>query len=141
MSSSRIDEMDRLFEQMDERFARMRQRLAQTELGSTLPDMRWGREAAIELVDDEDAMLVVADIPGFEREEIDVTVRGTILHIAAEHEAAGEHVSRHRSFSERVTIPADIDIDEVTATYHNGVLEICLPFDAEGEEAHLVDVK
>ncbi len=83
-------------------------------------------------------MLVVAIIPGFEREEIDVAILGPGLHIAAEDEATGEHASRRRLINERTTIPANIDIDAVRAICNDDVLEICLPSPADSEDAHHV---
>lgn len=140
MSSRGFDEMDRMFEQMDQLFARMRSRLAESEFGPALPEMRWGRSVAVDVVDDEDTLLVVADLPGYEPDEIDVSIRGTVLHIAAEHEPTEEHGGRHRSVSERVTVPAELDHDEIVASYRNGVLEVCLPYSTEHEDAHHIDI-
>lgn len=140
MSSRSFDEMERMFDQMDRMFGQMRDRFARTEFGSNLMDMTWNRGMAVDIYEDEDALMVVADLPGFERDEIEIHIRGTILEILADHEADSEHMHRSRSISERVTIPADILEDEAEATYHNGVLEICLPYAEEREASHRIDI-
>jgi len=39
----------------------------------------------------------------------------------------GDHEYRQRTVSESVRIPAEVAVDEVGATYRNGVLEVTLP--------------
>lgn len=141
MSSRRPEEMDRLFDQMERIFAQMRDRLAQSDIGTNVLDMRWNRGMAVDVYDDEDAMMIVADLPGFDREDIDLTIRGSVLDIRAEHEAEDEHVHRRRSIRERVTIPTEIDAEDINASYHNGVLEICLPYTAASEAAHRIEIE
>ncbi len=140
MSSRSFDEMERMFDQMDRMFGQMRDRFARTEFGANIMDMPWNRGMTVDIYEDEDALMVVADLPGFERDEIEINIRGTVLDIRADHEAETEHMHRTRSISERVTIPADILEEEAAATYHNGVLEICLPYAGEREASHRIDI-
>lgn len=130
-----------MFDQMDRLYAQMRERLSRSDLGSNIMDMTWNRGMAVDVFDEDSAMMVVADLPGFEKDEIDVNIRGNILHISAEHVAESEHHHRSRSVSERVTIPSEIDENEVSASYHNGVLEICLPYETDREDAHHIDIE
>lgn len=132
--------MDRLFDQMDRLFDQMRDRIARTEIGTNIREMGWPTGPAIHVYEEDEATIVVADLPGYEREEIDLTIHGNVLQIRAEHEADSGHVTQSRSVSERVTLPTEVVDDEATATYHNGVLEVCLPYSEESERSHRIDI-
>jgi len=71
--------------------------------------------------------VLVADLPGFEREEIELSLADDTLTIAAKHEVTGEDFARARELSERVTVPKSVKKDGIEATYRNGVLEVRLP--------------
>jgi HSP20 family protein len=79
----------------------------------------------VELYEEADAFVLTVDMPGFERDEISVTWNEGQLDIAAEHvdEEHGRKKTYHRSFR----LPKDIEVDEIGATYRNGVLEVTLP--------------
>lgn len=141
MSSRSFDEMDRMVDQMDRFFAQMRDRFSRNEFGANMMEMPWARGMAVDVHDEEDALMVVADLPGYDLEDIDLSIRGNVLDIRAEHESDSEHVYRTRSVSERVTIPTDIDVEDTSATYRNGVLEICLPYASGRAEAHHIDIE
>jgi HSP20 family protein len=70
---------------------------------------------------------VLADIPGFEREEIDLRFDGSVLTIVGSHETNDGSVARSRHLRKQVTIPGDVITDDATASYRNGVLEVRLP--------------
>lgn len=88
-------------------------------------------------VEDRDAEYVVtADLPGYERDDIDVRLDENTLRIAADREARREragdgeyiHQERSRSSATRsVRLPERVDESEASATYRNGVLTIVLP--------------
>jgi HSP20 family protein len=93
---------------------------------------RWSMD-----VDDRaDEVVVRAEVPGFEPDDIDVQLRGNCLCVSAEHrqEEEGPDGARHEygSFRRMITLPQGIEADKVEARYHNGVLEVHLP---KGEEA------
>ncbi len=80
-------------------------------------------------------LIVKADLPGVDPNDIQVTVEGNQLTIQgerkAEHEQRRGH-SFHRevrygSFSRTLTLPEGVKADDIQARYHNGVLEISLP--------------
>lgn len=101
----------------------------------------WERFAAFEKgmpkvdVIDRDAEVVVrAEIPGFEREELDVSVTDGAVTIKGEHreetKEEGEFFHSeisHGSFSRTVALPSEIDADKAEASFKNGVLELTLP--------------
>ncbi|WP_435064909.1 Hsp20/alpha crystallin family protein [Halobaculum sp. EA56] len=79
----------------------------------------------VELYEEDDAFVLTVDMPGFEREEIDVTWDEGRLNVAAEHvdDAHNSKKTYHRSFR----LPKDIEEDGIAASYRNGVLEVTLP--------------
>lgn len=90
----------------------------------------------------DDAYVVLADLPGFEREEIDLTFEDGVVEISATHEVDEDSHYRSRAVFDRVSVPDDIDHDAITATYQNGVLEITLPTTTDlVETGHRIDIE
>jgi HSP20 family protein len=82
-------------------------------------------------IHEEDGRLVVdAEMPGFTRDEIDVTIDNGVLRITAERkpeETKGTSHLRERRFTrvERAfTLPTDVDDSQVQARLENGVLHL-----------------
>jgi HSP20 family protein len=116
-----FDEMNRMMNEMDEWMTGMRR---------SMSDRRGlaGRSSAITVDSNEDGFVVYADLPGFEKDEIDLRIDGRVLAIDASHESGDATSARSRRVSERVSLPeADIVAEEVTASYRNGVLEVHVP--------------
>lgn len=86
----------------------------------------------------EEGYVVLADMPGFEREEIDLRFEDGALSIEATHERSeddGATTRRHsRRVHERLAVPGDVIEEEIGASYRNGVLEIHLPTREEADE-------
>ena len=78
-----------------------------------------------ELYEDDDGFVLSVEMPGFDREEIDVTWDDGVLNIAAEHE--DEQFDRRKTYHRRFRFPKRVDDEEITAQYTNGILEIRLP--------------
>ena len=114
---------------------------------------RGGESANLDLKKHGEEYVFVADLPGFEREEIDLTFADGTLTLVAETEtreetatddgeATGEggeiairgELARSRRMSERVAIPEEVREDEITASYRNGVLEVHLPLAETDDE-------
>ena len=82
---------------------------------------------------------VRAELPGIDKDALDVTVENDTLTIAGEREMAREdgEVSFHRrerewgSFRRSFSLPTKIDADKVEARYLDGVLTVDLPKGAE----------
>lgn len=71
-----------------------------------------------------------AEVPGFEPNEIEVTMRGNELTVRAEHTEPAEGEAkerRHARLVRTLTLPAGIEPEKVEARYHNGVLEVHVP--------------
>jgi HSP20 family protein len=89
----------------------------------------------VDITEDEDTITVEAELPGFRRDEVDVTMTEGILRIAAERRAepsereGGTQHLRERRFTrvERAfTLPAAVETDGVEATLEDGVLHVTL---------------
>ena len=146
-----FEEMDRMFDQFRTRMWNADRPFGTGSLGSgslgtgfEFP-ARGRSDVNMDLEKRDGEYVFVADLPGFETEEIDLTFEDDTLVLAAEHEVretetpdAGDadmgdelvvstESRRSRHVSERVTLPAEIDAEAITATYRNGVLEVHLP--------------
>ena len=102
----------------------------------------WERFAAFEkgmprvdVIERDAEVLVRAEVPGFEREDLEVSVSDHSVTIKGEHrqehkEEEGEYFRSEistGSFSRTVSLPGDIDTEGGEASFKNGILELTLP--------------
>jgi HSP20 family protein len=100
-----------------------------------------GREwtPAIDVVRNEQELVVRAEVPGIKPEEIKIEADNGVLRISGRHEETKEdkqanYVRRERrvgSFERRMPLPEGVDPNQITATTHEGVLEIKAPLPKE----------
>ncbi len=127
MRTNTFDDIDRLFDRM--------QRFTGFDDGAWSAGSMDSSATKVDVSDHGEELVVVADLPGFDREEIDITVEGDRLTIAASHDTTEEdeetsyvHRERARRAVRRsVSLPVEIDEDGASATYTNGVLTVTLP--------------
>jgi HSP20 family protein len=108
-----------------------------------------GFSPRVNVAEQEDKVLVSAELPGLEEADIDVSLSRDTLTISGEkkHEREEEGQNFYRrersygSFSRSVSIPCPIDRDKVEATFKNGVLSISLPKLHQGKECNKVGIK
>ncbi len=89
----------------------------------------------IDVIDEGDSIRIVADLPGFNKEDIEIWIEDGDLVIKAvrkeeKEEKAENYIRKERKFGEvyrKVAIPVEVDVDNIKATYNNGVLEVVLP--------------
>jgi len=101
---------------------------------------------AIDVAEEEDAIVVRAEVPGCKAEDIDISVYGNTLTISGEKKLSEEkkekgyyHVeSTYGSFRRELSLPTDVDQDKIDATCKDGVLSITLP---KAEKAKAVKIK
>lgn len=94
----------------------------------------------LDLRETDSAFIVEADLPGMTIDDITVQVEGTTLMIAGERKAEqrqedGNFSRFERSFGKfqrALTLPAAVRVDDVEATYTDGVLRVTVP---KAEEA------
>jgi HSP20 family protein len=136
------------FEEIEEFFDRMSRQFEEGEWAPTT--MGGAHPIAVDLADEDDAFVVTADLPGYEREEISLTLSERTLELAAEQETErvdeGEEVDyirrerRRRSVSRTVRLPESVDEGATTARYANGVLTVRLP-KVEAEDGTSIDIE
>jgi HSP20 family protein len=133
MQPNYFSDFDELFERMNQGFD------------------TWGRSVsgrsdfAVDIAHHDDEIVVTADVPGFEKESFDVSVDDDLLTIRAESESESaadddSYVRRerhHRSMRRTIHLPADVDGENATATYRNGVLTVTIPVEADGDVRHI----
>jgi len=103
----------------------------------------------VDVSDHGDELVVVADLPGFDREEIDLSVDDDQLTIAASHQVDAEETDEERSYVHRerasrtvrrsISLPVEVDAEGASAAYSNGVLTVTLPTLAESS-GHRIDI-
>ena len=87
-----------------------------------------------DIKDEGDHYLLEAELPGFQKEDIDLDVKDGVLTISAKHQESssqnnGNYVCKERrygSFARSFNLEG-IQEENITASYNNGVLELNLP--------------
>lgn len=85
-------------------------------------------------------IVVRAEMPGFEENEIDVQIDDGVLTIRGEKEQRGDRQEERIRFFRSVTLPPGVNAEKAQATYRNGVLELHLPR-AEGAQSRRVQIQ
>jgi len=137
-----FDSVDRFFDQMRrEMFGDWRPqgrelgdgRHSDGAIVASQPDAdRW--DAGISIEETDDGFVVLADLPGFDRDELSIRLHDDHLYLGGEHEVGDGMSYRSRRVSERITLPARADPEDVTASYHNGVLEVRFVVSPDGDD-------
>ena len=102
---------------------------------------------AMDLVETDDHLVLRADLPGMEQDDLEIEVKDGVLTIAGEREAEHEEKSEgfyrvERSFgtfSRSMTLPRGIDANQVEAEFDKGVLEVRIPKPEEAKP-HRVEI-
>lgn len=84
--------------------------------GGVGADSDVGTETHVDIHEYDDMITVVADLPGVQKDAIEIKCDGRTLSIDASNDS--------REYSERVRLPARVDEHGANATYNNGVLEV-----------------
>ena len=90
---------------------------------------------ALDVAEQDDALLVRAEVPGCKAEDIDISVYGNTLTISGQKKETKEEKDKgyyhtesvYGSFRREVNLPSDVDPAQVEATCKDGVLSITLP--------------
>jgi HSP20 family protein len=97
---------------------------------------------AIDVVREDDHLVLRADLPGIKPEEVKIEVEDDILTVSGEHRESKEekdktYVRRERrygSFSRSMALPEGVDAKRITATTHDGVIELTIPLPKEAKK-------
>ena len=103
----------------------------------------------VDVVDTGEEYVVTADLPGYETDDIELTLtEGTLRLEASRAEAEshleGEHLRRERTrktANRRIRLPEPVDEEGVSAGYESGVLTVHLPKIDGSEESKAIDIE
>ena len=107
-----------------------------------------GFPLALDVMEDDEAYVVKASIPGVEPDQVDVTLTDNVLTIKGETQTEKDteeknyhvHERQSGSFMRSVTLPMTVDADKVEASQEHGVLTLRLP-KAEAVKPKRITVK
>lgn len=100
--------------------------------GTLFPNIR---RPFIDVVETDKEVVATAEMPGLEKEEINISVTEDTLDIMAEKKREEEKQEKNYVYKERrsesfhraINLPASVDPDNAKATYNNGILEVRMP--------------
>ena len=111
------------------------------------------RVGAIDVHEDDSHLYVEAELPGFQRDKIDITLDDGVLQLHAQRteetkdqpekpEKTNYYVRERRTgeWSRAIRLPVPVEEDQVEATFTDGVLRIALPKEAS-KKAHKIELK
>lgn len=100
-------------------------------------DFTHGFRPAVDFADKETHYELNVDLPGMRKEDVHVEAHDGRLRISGERKTErkdGDYTERRWGRFERVlTLPDDINIDQIDAKYENGVLSLALPKDGKAK--------
>jgi HSP20 family protein len=113
-------------------------------------DMTQGISAfRTDVIDDGDNYIVKAELPGFDKNDINIGIEGNNLTISAQRNEENEDKKdnyiykerRYGSFARSFDV-SNIKSDEITAEYKNGILSLHLPKREEAvPQSHRIEIK
>lgn len=100
-------------------------------------DVGWG----CDIEDADNEIVVRAEAPGFEPDEIEVQMSGNRLVLQAEHKQEKKekngHSMHYGKFYRTMTMPRGIEADKINAEYKNGIVEVHLPKGPEAQSKRI----
>lgn len=93
------------------------------------------KQIKVNLREVEDKLIVEAELPGFEKEDISVLLADTTVSISAEkldHQEENEgylykESSSHAKYQRSIYLPFEVDGDQIKAYYNAGILRVDIP--------------
>jgi len=95
------------------------------------------REPLIDIVDKGDSLQLIAELPGVDKKDIDITVEENsfVLKAESKHEADEQkkkegyyfHERTYQSFYRRIPLPTEVVANKATAEFKNGILVVNMP--------------
>ncbi|MFW5918059.1 MAG: archaeal heat shock protein Hsp14 [Haloferacaceae archaeon] len=139
-----FEDIERMFERMSEQFEGV------GDVGGVggLEEVAGG-SVSVDVAETDEEVTVTADLPGYGKDDIDISVRDGRLTIRAEQQEATEREEEtyhrrervHREINRTLRLPAEVDEEEASATYQNGVLTVTLPKTEAEPDGHSIDVE
>ena len=120
----------------------------QEELGKSLSDYTTTFQKPLaDVMETENSIIVITDLPGVKKEDIDIDISEDSIDISAKFEdeideEGANYIKKERSCGETkrsISLPAQINVKEATAKFNDSILTVNLP--KLMEEKHKVDIK
>jgi len=120
----------------------------QEELGKSLSDYTTTfQKPLVDVMETENSIIVITDLPGVKKEDIDIDISEDSIDITAKfedeiNEEGANYIKKERSYGETkrsISLPAQINVKEATAKFNDSILTVNLP--KLMEEKHKVDIK
>jgi HSP20 family protein len=112
-------------------------------------DLMTDSSIRVEEFQEGDHYVIRAEVPGVDPDkDIDVTINDSILRIAIVRKRE-ERSEDHRgwrsefsygSFTRTIALPSAADMEDVVATYDNGVLDVRVPLNGKGAKEHRIAI-
>ena len=100
------------------------------------------------ILEEEKSFRIELSVPGFSKEEIKIRVENNLLIVQSEKKEAQETELKYLSkefgkkeFERRFTLPKQVDQDQISAVFNNGILEITVPRKVEVVEKTPVEIE
>ena len=141
MTVSRWDPFQDLLsiqDEMNQLFTRAFGRERPGQAGEAVQQRLWA--PALDISERKDAYVVTVEVPGIKAEDLDITLEDGLLTIKGERRFTQESSDqqfhrverRYGSFRRSITLPSQVQADQIEASFENGVLEVVVP---KAEEA------
>lgn len=104
----------------------------------------------VDVAETDDSIEIMAELPGVDQEDLDVSVEGDVLTIKGEKRSEAKEKKKdyhlvecsYGSFRRAVHLPGGVDPKKVSATFDKGVLKVTLPKpEATKQNRRRVEVK
>lgn len=103
---------------------------------------------ALDVTEEKDTLVVKADLPGIKKEDVTLSVDGSVLTIRGERKSEEEQKDKkyyriersYGSFQRTLDLGVPIDQNKVRAQYKDGVLEVSIP-KAPESKAKQIDIE
>jgi HSP20 family protein len=90
---------------------------------------------ALDISERKDAYLVTVELPGVETDDLEITLEDGLLTIRGERHFAHDSTEqqfhrverRYGAFRRSITLPAQVQAEQIEASFDNGVLQIMVP--------------
>jgi HSP20 family protein len=136
------------FSELEQVNERMRRLLEQTlgQFGAPLSSEAGGWSPFVDIEETDDAYVIEAELPGVKREDVDIELIGNELTISGEiKERERKGILRRQTrrvgrFNYRVTLPDQVDGDNIDANLSDGVLAVRVP-KSERAQRRRIEVK
>ncbi|MGH9363545.1 MAG: Hsp20/alpha crystallin family protein [Thermoanaerobaculia bacterium] len=116
-----------------EPFYRLFESLFNQDQGEDLGTRTWA--PPVDVAETDEAFIVKAELPGMNREDLDITLENNVLRISGERkfERDEKKENYHRiersygAFSRAFALPSQVDSERVEASFKDGVLTVTVP--------------